>query len=430
MKDLIPRLLLAVSAFAAATARQVLLAPSQAEINRTGPGLGHSLHAELHTAAVLANTMQEGSLLSQMSQIQHKRYKEGKTGKSHALCIVLAVVLVTIFASAPLIAFLGRPKLMISLPDKIQGGIYLIWVAWGFLSPCLYLEFESKHWEGRRTLDIVESVYFVAQVLTTVGYGDITPAHRRARIFVSIHAMFALAIVVDVLKQTVTVISNWIQLRREKMAAAIAGPHAVIHAGQQQSSSPDVTGDPSDPSTLELDDGLASLVDAVSTKSQDDQPDPLAGPRSRLRQAALLYVSLSVAGMVFWATYPNENKTWTQGFYLSIITLSTIGFGAFVPETEVGMIFDAYWMIIGAGALVNMVVALNDLFGAMRANDFAKQDIGKIEGARLDRADYFKFVLTGSGRVTQGELLKLDEGFSRLRPGEDGKIAAESLIIS
>merc|ERR1712125_182797 len=78
---------------------------------------------------------------------------------------------------------------------KIEGGNitrtqhYLFVVMWiiflgGVVLFTNIIVFQSVHFEETRPLTIIECIYFLAQILTTVGYGDVTPAKPRGQVFV------------------------------------------------------------------------------------------------------------------------------------------------------------------------------------------------------------------------------------------------------
>ncbi|TVR72104.1 MAG: two pore domain potassium channel family protein [Sphaerobacteraceae bacterium] len=68
----------------------------------------------------------------------------------------------------------------------------------------------------------------------------------------------------------------------------------------------------------------------------------------------------------------NRIEQWSivDSFYFSVIALTTVGFGDFAPQTDLGKIFTAFYVLGGVGVIVAFVNAL----GARR-----------IERARLPR---------------------------------------------
>ncbi len=50
-----------------------------------------------------------------------------------------------------------------------------------------------------------------------------------------------------------------------------------------------------------------------------------------------------------------EEWTWLDSFYFSIITLTTIGYGDFSPQTDEGKLFTIFYIIIGVGIILSFI---------------------------------------------------------------------------
>merc|ERR1719263_1434968 len=95
---------------------------------------------------------------------------------------------------------------------------------------------------------------------------------------------------------------------------------------------------------------------------------------------------IDITWICFFVLYPGEGKTWMEAAYMSLITLSTVGFGFFTPITEGGMIFGAFMMLFGTAALVNVISNFTALMVKMKnyerkCNQTAEESIQKLENA-------------------------------------------------
>jgi hypothetical protein len=62
---------------------------------------------------------------------------------------------------------------------------------------------------------------------------------------------------------------------------------------------------------------------------------------------------LLIGGSFFYAQV--ENLSTVDAFYMSVITLSTVGYGDLVPQTNEGKIFTSFYILIGVGVLLEFL---------------------------------------------------------------------------
>merc|ERR1719379_1078577 len=84
-------------------------------------------------------------------------------------------------------------------------------------------------------------------------------------------------------------------------------------------------------------------------------------------------------GTCFFHFFPGEGKTVGQGIYMSIITLTTVGFGAFTPVTQGGMVFGAFWMLFGVAALGAAVASLTAWTVALKKQESNEAETKEAE---------------------------------------------------
>merc|ERR1719157_70863 len=75
------------------------------------------------------------------------------------------------------------------------GSTMLVVLFGGFWLFTNIILFQSVHFDRIRPLTVVECIYFMSQVITTVGYGDITPAKIRGQVFVGLYVLGALSVI-------------------------------------------------------------------------------------------------------------------------------------------------------------------------------------------------------------------------------------------
>lgn len=67
--------------------------------------------------------------------------------------------------------------------------------------------------------------------------------------------------------------------------------------------------------------------------------------RAQLSVAVIALIALIAVGTV--AYHLMEKWSWVSSFYFSVCTLTTVGYGDFVPTTDVSRLFTAGYVIVG-----------------------------------------------------------------------------------
>ncbi len=71
-------------------------------------------------------------------------------------------------------------------------------------------------------------------------------------------------------------------------------------------------------------------------------------------QNLIFLTSLIIAGGAI-AFHYLEGWTWIDSIYFSVITLTTIGYGDFSPQTDAGKLFTIFYILIGLGIILNFI---------------------------------------------------------------------------
>lgn len=226
------------------------------------------------------------------------------------------------------------------------------------------------------------SIYVITQIVTTVGYGDVTVSDTDTKLFFSFYIMAQMVL-----------FSYYLNLFAQKLSAAQES-RAEIRIRQLCSNKI--------PSWWNLSDEALQLVRAG------------------------IYFGLAVAfGTIFYANYEactcsygtsyvegckettlkqcqetgGYQKDYATSFYMSIVTLLTIGFGDHTPRSYVGRAVGVVWMLVGVTVTANFVSAISEFCFATKAlNDFLK-------ALDIDEHNFKKIDSDGSGSLNRGEFL-------------------------
>lgn len=61
-----------------------------------------------------------------------------------------------------------------------------------------------------------------------------------------------------------------------------------------------------------------------------------------------------------------EGWTWIDSIYFSVITLTTVGYGDFSPQTEIGKIFTIFYIFIGIGIILSFINTVYNHYNTVR----------------------------------------------------------------
>ena len=64
-----------------------------------------------------------------------------------------------------------------------------------------------------------------------------------------------------------------------------------------------------------------------------------------------------------------EQWGWLDSVYFSVMTISTVGYGDFSPQTAAGKVFTIGYVVVGLGIFVAMATAVADAILAQRQKD-------------------------------------------------------------
>lgn len=321
--------------------------------------------------------------------------------------LFLALGFVGLCASAPLVVVKFGGEQLSGAWYALSGALFM-WLSLSiYLFTCV-LPFSSGHFvEETRTLTLPEVTYFMSQVVTTVGYGDVVPATDLGKMIVACYILTAVFVIASMLTKVNAIVHERLVEQEDELAAADASRLLAVT--------------------------IQEPAQVVSWEAL------LLQKKRRLVRCVLIFSAVVAAGVSFFTLYPGEEKPLHLAIYMSVITLSTVGFGVITPNTEVGMMFDAYWMVIGSFCLGACVEALAEVLLIMKDKEAAEpgestrviiddlENVSTDVKGRLDMAAFLKFTLKHSGAVTEEQILALENQFAELGGDKDGKLAVDNI---
>jgi voltage-gated potassium channel len=104
----------------------------------------------------------------------------------------------------------------------------------------------------------------------------------------------------------------------------------------------------------------------------------------KFRSLLYLVVLTLTVGTIFYHTV--EGWRWLDSLYFSVITLTTVGYGDFTPETDMGKIFTMVYIFVGLGILVGFVTPIGEYLINRRIEKIEKRN--QEENLPEDESDF------------------------------------------
>mmetsp|Transcript_49580 Transcript_49580/g.114916 ORF Transcript_49580/g.114916 Transcript_49580/m.114916 type:complete len:324 (+) Transcript_49580:65-1036(+) len=271
---------------------------------------------------------------------------------------------------------------------------------------------------------VTDSLYLMAQVITTVGYGDLIPTTNAGFLF---QAFFVMSSVLMLSGCASALLSDFVQNQQNKVQRKVDYLLTVAFGDKDGDGEPDLPTENR---------GCCQRFCKWYLAQKDLR---------RCIRALLIWFCCVFVGMLFFSHFPGEDKTLIEAFYMCVITLSTVGYGDKTPNTETGKAFATIWMLVGTAALADLVskfsVAFVDdstrkqfgpaaLSAPMLDCIFEDEDINKSVVDRtpkgtpvartLHRSDFIVFVLKDMGIVDRETIAKINQTFDRLDKNQSG----------
>lgn len=293
-------------------------------------------------------------------------------------------------------------------PPEVSLRMYLaaFSVCWLLLGVAIGVQVEN--WS------VVTSMYVFVQIVTTIGYGDVTVETELMKLFMSCYVLVSVMLIAGFMTDVA-------QSFMDTEGAAFV-------------------------------DRLKNVQDKVDGKKVKETSPNNAAVISCVH-AGGGFVFFVLLGTVFYATVENcscssgvtaiagcvegercadtggTTKTWIESFYMAVITLTTVGFGDHSPSTQIGRAFGCIWMLFGVVASANFVGAFSKAFLSAKK----EQRIGKVSeelfrnidmdgSGQLSKNEFRMFALQKWGLLSPEQLTAVDSLFNQMDKTGDGYV--------
>lgn len=275
--------------------------------------------------------------------------------------------------------------------------------------------FNRDHFSGLETHPLVDALYFCIVTMCTIGYGDIAPVTPSAKLFSCFFVLVGFGFIDIMLSGVVNYVldlqENMI-LKSIKMNHA-GGLHMVNNKG--------------------LEETRFSPIDYIFDFAKGRM-------RIRLKVGLALGVVLLSIGMGTVVLFFVEGLDWIDSLYLSVLSVTSVGYGDKAFKTLPGRLFASIWLLFStlmvARAFLYLTEARIDkrhrrlanrvLHRQITVKDLLAADINN--NGFLCKSEYIVFKLKEMGKIKERDILQICDQFNKLDSNNSGKITLHRLL--
>ncbi|CAK9047596.1 unnamed protein product [Durusdinium trenchii] len=301
----------------------------------------------------------------------------------------------------------GRAPFYVRYPKWTNVSLLLFYVTAGFA----FLTIHEGLWPET-------AVYMIAQIITTIGYGDAVRPSPHAQAFLTVYVLAGALIFTNVASDAVDFMLRKTQRGVDRTLMRV----------------------------------LAKL------RGQGDEQRVML-KHHPLGSSAILLGMCVFVWVYFFATYERCTCSYgttrvphcvdglecpeTGGYqssvhealYMAVITFSTVGFGDVAPKSKLGRTLGSVFMVLGVASLALLVselfVVIDDHKNfhrkRVRCTLEVFQQIDRDKTGRISRNEFLRYMLVRQGKVDIDALDQLDQLFDEIDKNKNGKLSFEEI---
>ncbi|KAM0052092.1 putative Two pore domain potassium channel, EF-Hand 1, calcium-binding protein [Helianthus debilis subsp. tardiflorus] len=265
--------------------------------------------------------------------------------------------------------------------------------------------YNREHFVASETHVVVDALYFCIVTMCTIGYGDITPNTVVTKLFSIMFVLVGFGFI-DILLSGM--VSYVLDLQETHLLRSLKhGGHDVDH------------------------DHPSYIIDVKKGRM-----------RIRMKVALALGVVILCIGVGVAVMHYVERLNWLDSFYLSVMSVTTVGYGDRAFRSMAGRIFASVWLLVSTLAVARAFLYLAEARVDKRHRRMAKWvldqglTVSQFLAADIDnngyvsKSEFVIYKLKEMGKISEKDILQICKIFDRLDTGNCGKITLADLMQS
>ncbi|KAK6919755.1 Potassium channel domain [Dillenia turbinata] len=261
----------------------------------------------------------------------------------------------------------------------------------------------SGSFKGTDTYKPVDALYFTVVTLCTIGYGDIVPHTTFTKLFTCAFILVGFGFI-DILLQGLVV---YVLDRQETVLLSTVDENQFNTMVRQY------------------------MIDTEKGRM-----------RIRMKIALALGVVIICIAVGTITVHFLEDLSWVDSLYLSVTSVTTVGYGDYAFSTVTGRCFAIVWLLVSSLAVARAFLYLTEYRIDKRNRKIAKwvlqkkMTLGDLVAADLDndgsisKSEYVIYKLKEMGKISEKDISQICKQFDKLEHSNSGKITLADLMES
>ncbi|EXB86569.1 putative calcium-activated outward-rectifying potassium channel 6 [Morus notabilis] len=296
----------------------------------------------------------------------------------------------------------AEPRPQFVSPSIVRQSFVLLLVYLSF--GVLIYSFNRDDFVANETHPVVDALYFCIVTMCTIGYGDITPNSTTTKVFSILFVLVGFGFV-DILLSGM--VSYVLDLQESYLLRGVKKDHVGEKKEHKNS----------------------YIIDWKKGRM-----------RIRMKVGLALGVVVLCIGLGVGVMHFVERLGWLDSFYLSVMSVTTVGYGDRAFKSMPGRIFASIWLLVSTLAVARAFLYLAEARVDKRHRKMAKwilgQDMTVAEFLAADidnngfvsKSEYVIYKLKEMGKISEKDIMLICNKFDMLDTGNCGKITLADLM--
>lgn len=286
-----------------------------------------------------------------------------------------------------------------------------------------------RHLEG---INYLEGLYLSVITFTTVGFGDLAPKDDKGRVF----TCFFIALALLGVAQLVDIVFDYLIAER-KLVEKKAIFRSWFHEDEDEDDNNNSNTEDRLPSAMTDEDGGAQDEALVEASRQNAQRWELL---KSFGSSVSYMLGVIFVGVLFYS-FVVDDFDLVESFYLSTMTVTTVGYGDIVPQTDESRLFTGFYAVFGTIAFGRAVGYFIETLGSQRdlekhekllsasALDYETWQSANADGTnRVTKVEFVYMRLLQMGLIDENVRQKIEDQFDRMDRNHDGNLTIEDIV--